>query len=335
MKKQLVMAVAATILAGLVQAANAASPPPEIQSAFDALKNDFTQASEWINKQQSKSVAFLSGGSINRPANVKSLPGFEIGVTGGLSVAIDPEMITDISTYAVSSDFLALPAFFFTPSGMIYAKVGLIELPVVGRIDLGAAFSNYQIGLTDQFEGEFSQWQLEGRMQLLPDKLTSPVAMSLTVGVGNAKGNFTVQHKHSEVINSIIYDGNTYDQTLDIVAYMSSDWDVTSYYAKLMISKNLVIITPYVGLGLQAAAGNVNTVVGATGEIILDPEMPGPDSTGTVGIRGPASASPSGFDWRLIGGAQLNLLPFISLNITGEYGQNVYAGNAGIIVSFL
>ncbi|MCD4813321.1 hypothetical protein K8S19_06470 [bacterium] len=326
-------ALVITLLTILVFTQSALSATTQdFSKALETLSDDFSVASTWINNQLAKSIAFGASGTIQRPAAVKTLPGFEIGITGGLSVAIDESALVDIDTYAISSDFLNLPAFFFSQTGMIHGKIGLVKLPAVGKIDIGAGFSNYGLNYSDDFDGQFSQWQLEGRIQ---PELPVPFDLSLSLGVGNMKGNYRVQNGHTEELNSIEYNGNIYTQTLDTVVFMSSDWDMTAYYAKIIISQNLIFVTPYAGIGLQTTTGAVNTIVGSTGTISLDPDLPGPIESESLTVTGPAGTTAGSFDFKLLGGVQFNLFPMVSLNISGEYGNNVYAASLGLIIGLL
>ncbi|MBN1595581.1 hypothetical protein JW933_06610 [candidate division FCPU426 bacterium] len=301
----------------------------DMNTAVEELSGDFSDVADWINGQLSKSTAFGSGGTLQRPADVKSFPGFEIGITGGLAVAVELGKLSSLDTYAISADFLKFPAFFFSPTGMLHGKIGLLHLPGIGKCDLGAGLSAFSMSMQNDFAGEFNQWQLEGRIQ--PD-LPIPLAVSLALGVGNMKGTFTLKNTHVEEIASIQYNGNTYAQNLETTVYMSSDWNVTSYYAKLVVSQNLIFITPYVGLGLQTSTGEVNTVVGANGTLQLDPSLPGPSEQQIIDVQGPSYGTPRSFDFRLLGGMQISFLPFVSLNLSGEYGKDVYAASLGLVV---
>ena len=198
----------------------------DFETALQTLSNDFSSTATWINGQLAKSTAFGAGGTVQRPAAVKTFPGFELGITGGLAVAGDLKKITEINTYAVSSDFLAIPEFFFSQTGMIHGKIGLLKIPALGKIDLGFGHSAYSLNLTDHFNGQFAQWQVEGRIQ---PNLPLPINLSLALGVGNMKGNYRVSNSHTEEIASIHYNGSDYKQTLDTTVFMSSDWDVTTH----------------------------------------------------------------------------------------------------------
>jgi len=329
MRITILLVIITVVFLGLVQT-GMADTVTDFNTALETLTDDFSETASWVNKQLAKSTGFGAGGTIQRPGAVKAFPGFEIGVTGGLSVAVDLNKLVDINTYAISSDFLDFPPFFFVQTGMIYGKIGLLKLPSFGKIDLGAGISSYSIDIQENFTGKFTQWQLEGRIQ---PNLSIPFDLSLALGVGNMKGNYRLQHTHTEEIASIEYNGSTYSQNLDTTVFMSSDWNVTAYYAKVVISKNLFFITPYAGIGLQTAIGNVNTVVGASGTLMLDPLAPGSNMQDTLTLKGFNSTPPRNFDFRLLGGVELTFLPFISLNISGEYGQDVYAASVGLIIS--
>jgi Family of unknown function (DUF6588) len=319
------------LLLGFSQSSLAASVT-DFETALDYLANDFTGTATAINNHLAKSTAFAAGGTIQRPAAVKTFPGFELGLSGGLVVAGNLEKITEITTYAISPDFLAVPELFFSLTGMIHGKVGLLKIPALGKVDLGFGHSSVSANISDTFNGRFAQWQVEARIQ--PD-LMVPFDLSIALGVGNMKGNYRIANSHTEEIASIQYNGAEYAQTLDTTVFMSSDWDVTAYYAKLVVSKSLIVIHPYLGVGLQVSTGEVNTVVGASGTLNLDPVLPGSDYQDTLSVRGPASAEPSNFDFRLLGGFQINILPIAALNLSGEYGHNVYGATLGVIVGFL
>lgn len=306
-----------------------ADPAADFESAKSFLSSNYALVGSWVNGQLAKSASFFGGGFPNRPADVKSFPGFEIGVTGAMALSLDPDGIKGLPTYGMKSNFLDFPAFFIIPGDSLHAKIGLIEVPGLGKLDLGGSFGSLQGGI-NEFSCKVDNWKLEARLAIAP--VPMPLDLSLNLGVGNVKGSYSISRNYREVTPGIQYNGNTYEQTVDSVVFLNSDWDISALFAKLVISKNLIFLTPFAGIGVQKSSGTINSVVGSTGRLELDPSLPGPVESQNLTIQGKSQSHPRDLDYRLLGGIQFNLFPFMSWGIAGEWGQGVYGLSTGLTV---
>jgi hypothetical protein len=85
-----------------------------------------------------------------------------------------------------------------------------------------------------------------------------------------------------------------------------------------------MFVTPFAGIGVQAATGNINNIVRISETLSLDPDLPGPTKQQTIGIQNGAQGKPRTVDFRVLGGLQFNLGPFGIRRLAGELGQTVY-----------
>lgn len=282
------------------------------------LNSDAQKSAEWFSQEVGDLMAFQASSTHFLPAGIVGFPGFEVGIAAGVSaMKLDVDGYRHISFSEIDEDEADLPATIAAPAGVLHAKVGL-----PWGLDLGFKAGSASFDSTDgEAKTEFKNkiFGLELRKRLLGGGLTGVAVPDLTLSVGldKAKGDIT----RTETYNGPVTSGGT------LVANNAwkTDWDVSALTLRAVVSKKLLIFTPYAGLGVTKMSGDTHTdaTVDVTG---------GTSGLSDTSSRGSAEADDS--VGHAILGLELSPLPFFRLNLGGLVAKEHWAASVGLRVQF-
>ncbi|MBN1685621.1 MAG: hypothetical protein JW852_03155 [Spirochaetales bacterium] len=269
----------------------------------------------------------LSAGAVGLPAEafgkvLGTLTGGELG--GDMLDFLPPEL-------AEFGERFGLPF----PAAALEARVGGLLLPF--DIGLKVGFIPDEVDMGEILPaGMSATYELVGadvRLRLVEEKGLIPEII-VGGGVNRLTGGVSFSAGDSINVDGFEVQGfGTYRITLDDPTF-GFDWETTVFDVKAQISKRLLIVTPYLGIGAtmgkSKVSGGAYTNVNAYNEmdelidatewaeiqqalLLLGEDVPQLSETGFT-----ITNSKSGFATRVYGGASLNLL-FIKLDITGFY----------------
>ncbi|MFH1258794.1 MAG: DUF6588 family protein [Elusimicrobiota bacterium] len=310
----------------------AGTPEEDLQTAKDAVQADYSTVSGWFSEQLADGLAFHEQGGLALPGSVCSLLGFELGVSGGGSVwNLDVDKFRKLSVKAVDVSSLGgidLPDKIGAPSLLAHAKIGL---PF--GLDVGGKGGKITWGLDNgnaRTDIESTVWGVEVRKRLLGGGLTGVVLpdLSVNLSLNTASGFIKRTEVYEQTTPGIIYGENTYTQTINSTTTWRSDWDIKSLGLQAVLSKNFIVVTPFVGVGFYKNMGKVNTAIRTEGNIALT-GIP----TDPLSLEGKGDKAPKDTNLRYMAGLEMNIT-LLKLGISADYSDGMYAGNAVVRIQF-
>ena len=240
-------------------------------------------------------------------------PRFGVGIVGGFTTMdISPlGSLLDTFSPGLSNDLFDWGGFPI-PGAMVEARIGGFFLP----FDVGV-----KIGYLPNFPGTFDvDYFLVGadiRYALLEGNIILPTISvgvgfnHLSGGVGRSLGNEF----------SVDYMDQYGSQTLRIGApRLGVSWETTTLDFKAQVSRPILIITPYIGigasLGWSRVAYGLDAEVRSTGDLDLAREVFKDYNINIEGQRLMSEHETFGVNFRAFGGVSFNL-PFVRLDLTG------------------
>lgn len=293
-------------------------------AATTALQSDYQKIGLWFSDQFADAMAYNAASGTNMPANVAKLPGFELGVTFGVTASeIDTDALSQLGTSVIDTTQVDVYSRLPVPVGVAHVKVGL-----PWGMDLGGKFGSYTLS-ADKEDSNFSfknaVWGIELRKALAEDGLTRPFGLALGVSLDGNNGRITYDQPYN---TPTTYQGDTV--TPDVTNRITSDASVRTVGAKVTVSKNLLIVTPFAGLGLNKNFGSVRSTIRSFGNVTTTGAGGG---TQAVDVSSVAEAKANDVDTRLFAGIEMNIL-LLKLGISAEYAGKDVAGNIGLRFQF-
>jgi len=330
MKQIIVLALCACLIAPVVEA----GVMDDVDQAVVDITADYGMIGAWVSRALSEGLAQAAAGGVSMPASVVRLTGVEIGVAAGVETwAIDRPSFRRLATrtlVVLPVGGINLPNSFLMPTGVLQVKTGL-----PGGFDIGAKYGavsySYTDGATD-FTAENSIYGVELRYHLagrgeLTGLLTPDVA--LCASIDGAHGSFEKTESYAQTTTEV-YDDASYTQQVQSRAIWKTDWHVGRAELAMVVSKSLVLITPYAGAAIGRNFGEAATTIAAAGTVSLDPAL-GPARSKTFAIRSTQKDRAERTLPRFFGGVEMNLLLF-HLGASGSWSSE--ARSAYLIARF-
>jgi hypothetical protein len=175
-------------------------------------------------------------------------------------------------------------------------------------------------------------WGLEVRKRLVGGGITGIALPDISLGAGYSSytGGFALSRGYS-VTTTDTYEGVTYQQGIDAQAKGETDWNIGAFNLEAVISKSLVVITPFAGIGVVKNCGEVKTAISTVGEISLTREEE--SMSKDLSIVGSGTEKTEDTQIYFLGGLELNLA-FFKINLNGEICGDKYAVNLGTRFQF-
>ena len=277
MRKKLVTAgLAAALILSLGFMAQAQQVDLKAALEQTGLVDDGKKIGAWFNNELGKHLGFYAGSGGLTPGNpLGGLPHFEIGIGGGVDLAAidigpfpksaDLALIQDLPIGDLPFSDIPLPL----PLWALHADIGIfpgIDVAIVKMlsIDVGGKFGflpNLDFGT-----GEVGSTLYGGevRIGILQDNLAIP-GLSLTLGYEGVTGGFTLTQKDfikdNQVNLPVPGTTATLSGTINGDITIENTYNANVFSGKILLSKNLLFILPYGGVGFQLNSGNVSTTI--------------------------------------------------------------------------
>ena len=243
------------------------------------------------------------------------MPGIDLGNVTDLLDGVIPE---DLSTY------IGFPL----PAYTLEARIGGFGIP----FDIGVKYSFIEPqGLLDQYLPGFLpvnfNYMLAGadvRLALINPKV-APVKLSIGIGFNYLKGGISTTISGLDAVK-FEFDDNDTSHILSVSSpEVGLSWETKTIDAKAHLSFPLVIVTPYVGVGVSygwsKAGFEINSTVYVDGQPINIGYVDALDELGLSGVTSKGFSSiqmVEGFNFRAFGGISLDLF-VIKLDTTLMY----------------
>ncbi len=283
----------------------------------DDILSDSQQIAKWFSQEVAHITAFNAAALPQIPADVHKLLGVEVGVEAGVSSSkVDQDGFRQLSLVSLNTSGFDMPSEMMLPMPLVHAKVGLpfeLDLGVkYGRMD----FSDSKNGVDSEVQN--SVFGVEIRRRLMGEGATGVVLpdVALTLGYDQANGDVQRTERYVAPVTG---------GTLDAATTMKSDWRTGAVTARVIASKQLVILTPYIGAGYSRLMGDAETSVEVVGTA-----TPG----GAVNVSGKNSAKADDDVLQFLGGLEFTFFPLCKINLGGLYAKDDWAATAGLRFTF-
>ncbi len=285
------------------------------------IASDSLQSAQWFSKEIGQLMAFQASSTHFLPGDTVGFPGVEVGVAGGVSSAkldVKGFRALPFNTFDNAGGQINLPQSIPVPGAVLHAKVGL-----PGGIDVGASFGN--LNFNDKASDAKTKFKnsvfgVEVRKQILGGGLLTGVALpdlSVSVAYDGSNGEAT----RTENYNGPTIGGGS----LNADTLWKAKWNVGAITARLVASKKIFIITPFVGVGVTKMMGSADTTVTNTVNS---------SSFGAVSGSVQGSAKPKETVTHGLAGVELTIFPLVRLNVSGLVAKDRWAGSVGLRVQF-
>lgn len=286
--------------------------------AMADLASDSQKSAQWFSQELGDLLAFQAASTHFLPGDTVGFPGVEAGIAGGVTaMKLDEDGYRTLSFDTLDSNEADLPSAIGAPSGVLHVKAGLpwgLDIGLKGgtaRVD--ADEGDAKIELTNKIFG------IEVRKRLLGGGLTGAALpdLSLSLAMDSASGDITRTERYDAGVQS---GGNLVADTT-----WKSEWDLKAVTLRAVISKKVIFLTPFAGVGITKTSGDTETTV------TID-EVGGNAGLGDVSSRGTAETDEK--TGHLIAGLEVAPLPFCRLNLSGLVAKEKFAVSLGLRVQF-
>ncbi len=307
-----------------------ASMQDDLLTAKGDIEKDYQLFSSWIGDELSKPLSFLPGVGPDLPANILSLPHFEVGISLGAAISkLDRDSFYKLSTKTVNPTEIDLPKTLAIPLPNLQGKIGLPSfLPILGNSDVGIKFGTFSYEVSD-CDIEQIIYGIQLRKEILKDGLTGPGGISINLSFDKMEGSFKLRRDY-KYISPEVYGNTNYNQDVDSASQWNTEWNINSIGAMAMYSKKLGFVNLFLGAGVDQNSGSVDTKIETTGTLTLSEiAVPFITTSDTIVLTGSSSSDPHKSNVRMLGGVEFGLTLF-KFGLSGEYIKDNYAltGNA-------
>jgi hypothetical protein len=186
----------------------------------------------------------------------------------------------------------------------------------------------------DTIEYKNTSWGIEIRSELMKDDLVSPCGMSLNFSVDGQNATLVGKSKYTSLDTNEYYPLPT--QTLYTAVTGTSNanmaWDPVTIGIKGIVSKKLLFLNPFVGVGVDINLGKMKTSMGTSGNVTVT-DNSGNSTTQIFNMTGTKEATFPAGNLRLLGGLEIDIF-IVKLNIGAESNLKDYAATGGLRFQF-
>jgi hypothetical protein len=295
---------------------------PALRAAVnDDIRTDSQRVAQWFSEQAAEIMTFQAMALPMNPGKVHDILGVEVGVSGGwVNAGIDTAEFRSLPLIAIDNagTEISMDPDLPIPSWTIHAKLGLPK-----GFDLGLKFGGFDA--EEEVSDAKSTYKsavygLEVRKKLLGGGVTGVALpdLCLSAAYDVASGDVT----RTERYNAALKGGAG---VLTANTSWKSEWDVAALTARLVASKKLLILTPYLGAGYTLPTGDAETTVTTVGTVA-------PATSISETAKGSADAD--GDIFHVVGGAEVAFFPFLGLNVGYLWSEDHWAAQAGLRFNF-
>ncbi|MBD3270976.1 MAG: hypothetical protein GF384_00380 [Elusimicrobia bacterium] len=294
----------------------------DVETARADVTADMLEVSQFVNDQIVEGLAFNAGAGNAMSADVIQFPGFGLGFSLGAAIwPIDAGKFQalDLRTIETSSaSKLDMPDNLGMINGTGHVRVGLpFDFDISARF--GEASFSADEGNADT-DVENTVWGVEVRRRLLGGMWTNIFYPDIAVCVSFDAATGTMERtERYEDIRNEVYAGTAYTQEIAADTRWRTEWNVQNIAAKAMISKTFLIITPFLGLGVNKHTGDVETDIRTSGQLSLESSF---SNATTLNLTSKSDKDAQDTQVRLMAGFELKIL-LLRAGFSGEFaGDN-------------
>jgi hypothetical protein len=292
---------------------------PSVQAGINEdIQSDSTRMAQWFSQEFGDAMAFNTSVGPLIPGNVPSTLGFVVGGAGGVSLTkLDLDTFRGLPLLRLDNkgDEIALPDDLPVPSVLGHGKVGLPWGLDVGVKSGGFSFDkkvkDSSLDISNRVVG------IEVRKKIIGGAVFPFVSASLAFDSANG-----------EITRKETYNGAITGGTLNASTELKTKWDVGATTARVLASKKILIITPFVGVGVTKLRGKTDTTITNTGAAVVS-GVPVTVSHTTVGSADSDETLTHG-----LLGMEISLFPFVRLHLAGLVAKENRAASIGLRVQF-
>jgi hypothetical protein len=300
-----------------------AAPPTTPAEAIAQFNADAALLTGWINTQFVRAIPFNSTAGNVVPSQLK-LFGFEVGgefVASGTK--IDTDALHALPTQVVDTHQIDVSDRVPIPMVLGHAKIGL-PWGLDGGLRLGGIPKNEHDDGDTHLEVVNSVFGLDLRKALIEEGATRPFGLTLGASFTHAKGHISGTTNPSSLNTSNVTFGT------DALSTTRTDWNSKSAGLQALMNKKILFMNPYIGASANKNWGTMDTSNSNTGSFTV---LATPGSLNGTGAN--SSEKINSWDTRGLFGIEFTCLPFLKMNLGGEYGsEGNLAGNFGLRVQF-
>jgi len=307
---------------------------PAVADEYDEylglLKSDISTICTGLSEQWASHFGFYSDACVCLPA--ATLPGFphlELGGSvGALATTLDVgflDEIKNIDTTGIES----LPDYLPVPLGLAHARLGIYPgFSFAGTkamsVDLGFKYGGIPDITMDEFSLKNTVWGADARIGLLRGEGAWP-DLTMSIGYDSVKGNIKLSTEMEDE-TKYTYGGMTYTGKTTTTLSLDTDWDISSIGGTFLLGKNLLFVTPWIGVSIRTNSGTATTGVESTTEL----EVAGKKESKTWSVEESARAQDL-IKWqtRYIAGLEFNIF-VLRFGVQAEYDGSDIAGSLGL-----
>jgi hypothetical protein len=312
---------------------HAATPPQAfVDKITSEVQGDSVLLSGWMVNQLKYAIPFNSTSGDVVPSQLK-LFGIEAGVEGVVSgTKIDNDALHNLPTSLVNTSSIDTFSRLPLPMVLVHAKLGL-PFGFDGGVRLGGIPKRDINNGSNKGSIKNKVFGIDLRKKIIDEGVTRPFGLTLGLSYTHADGSFDMSTPFDSV-QAPIQSGYTGKLNNGLVSN-HSDWKTNSVGAQVLLDKQILFITPYIGVSTNYNSGTLNDTLTTTGNAeVFDPSG---NSVGTeaVSALGGSSVKANKWDNRALLGIEFNFLPFLKMGIGGEYaGSKNVAGSIGLRFQF-
>lgn len=281
------------------------------------IQSDSKLFAKWFSQELAHVTAFNAFSGPQMPGEVHSLLGVELGLSAVVSSSkLDLDGYKNLPWKELQPEGFDMPADIMMAIPMVHAKVGL---PF--SLDLGLKYGRISFNNTDNdatSDVTNTVFGVEIRRRLMGEGVTGVVIpdVALSLGYDQANGDATRTEN---------YTGPVSGGTLIAASSVKSEWQTGAISARVVASKQFLIVTPYIGAGYSRLMGDANTTVNIT-------ETGSSLGVGSVSANDSAQADDDIVQF--LGGIEFTFIPMVKLNLGGLYSADDWGATAGLRFTF-
>jgi hypothetical protein len=277
--RKTLLAVSFTLVCGFQSVARAGQDTTDF---INQANSDFQSVANFMNVPFVNSMGFFTSLGWNLPPGVYDLisvtgPHFELSFGAGADFIHLPNLnnLTGLSVVSATQN-LSLPSGFPLPFPVVTARIGLFS-----GCDAGVRVSYIPSVTEGSVGGGFTGWGLDLRYKLC-DGAALPT-VTLSTSFDTMTGNITVNTgdiSQSGISYTDPGSGTTYtNATLSGSSNYTLNWTTRSVGAMLIVGKNLVVVSPFAGIGFQRNSGTITSSLSGSFTADLGGSEPATDFT--------------------------------------------------------
>lgn len=284
----------------------------------DRIRNDSQVFGKWFSEEIGQISAVNAAAGPTQPADVHSILGVDVGLSAVVSSSkVDLDSYKNLPWTELQPEGFDMPSDIVVAMPMVHAKVGL---PF--SLDLGVKYGHIGYKNTDNgatSDVKNSVYGVELRRRLLGEGVTGVVIpdVALTLAYDQANGDLSRTERYDTRLEG--------GETLNADTTLKSEWKTGAVTARVVASKQILIMTPYLGLGYSRLFGDTDTTIDVVGTA---------SSSGSVNISEKSSANADGDLAQLVGGIEFTFFPTLKFNLGGLYAQDDWGATAGLRFTF-